>query len=65
MLSVNAFEDDDVGFCVFMHGVLWLKPSILRWHNDVYQNPFKLSKVKVKEQPVEKGKVKLEDYEIT
>lgn len=31
--------------------------------NDVYRNPFKFkfSKVKVKEQPVEKGKVKLED----
>ncbi len=52
-------------FCVFVYGIVWLKPSILRWHNDVYQNPFKLSKVKVKERPVEMGKVKLEDYEIT
>ncbi len=33
MLSANAFDDDDdddVGFCVFVYGVLWLKPSILQ-----------------------------------
>jgi len=31
MLSVNAFDDDDdddddVGICVFVYGVVWLKP---------------------------------------
>jgi hypothetical protein len=41
MMSVNVFDDDDVSFCVFVYGVLWLKPSILRCHNDVYRNPFK------------------------